>query len=108
MSEPQTVTLTMTLTDLQAALVDAMRGMMPREQFLLKALEIGFCDLQDDKNRMTKDGIYRYLDAATAAYQQARERAKFELVMAEGGPSITAQQRHEHRGPIVGHHAPDM
>lgn len=80
------ITVDFQFTDEELAAVNVLRGVVPLDDFLRDAAQLGLCDFKDDANRQQKDGLYQSMSAKTRGYQQARTNAMIEAPSANDAP----------------------
>ena len=66
------ISLPLSFSDLALQRIDDLRGSIPRDEFLRRALQLGLCDLQDEATRQTKEGIYQAVLFQTSNFSGTR------------------------------------
>ena len=62
-----------------ATLIEALRGDVPRDEFLLRCIELGLLDLQDEANRVQRDFLTNWANNATEFYKTLRATRKLSV-----------------------------
>lgn len=76
------------LTDYQAATVEALRGNMQQDDFLRLCLQMGLTRFQDEALRLSTEKLYALAHAITQNHEQAIKQF---AVLAPGGHNAPAQ-----------------
>ncbi len=66
------INLSVDLAELQFAVIDAMRGKMPREDYLRFCLEVGLVRVMDEALRTTTERQFQYGHSITDGYSGAK------------------------------------